>query len=297
MAHPLATPSALVITNMATYQQSSEEFSRLTSHDSGRDSMDQNDSLNPSGGVLPFEKFESAVQKSDDITFSACTDPRLLGEDFPDPQAQVTVPNTFVDVNPLHSVTCGRAFTMLEEVDYDTLETGAIRNFYSELSEQICHQLHQISSELYSKRLIEHPILEQAFELSGDFIQTKAVKVLSAVVTKVKSSPSLFTLFIQILEKCGLEEIAERIKSSYEELKISVRRPTPVGNSDSELGKRVEMPLDAKNTASREALSRVKVTKSDYRRGESHPSDKATKNSRQPLSAPLARRSGGSNPT
>lgn len=233
---------------------------------------------------MAFEKLESAVLKSNDITVTAFTDPRRLGEDVTDTQAaHATVPNTLVDVNPLHSVACERTSITLEEVDYDTLETGAMRNFYSELSEQICHQLHQISSELYSKRLIELPTLEQALELSGEFVQVKAVKVLNAVVTKVKSSPNLFTLFIRILEKCGFEEIAERMKSSYEELKASICRPTPVGNSDSELVKDVETPMDTNHTSSREALSGVKVTKSNLRRGESLPATKSSR--RPPLSA------------
>lgn len=54
-----------------------------------------------------------------------------------------------------------------EEADGETLETGAIRKFYSDLSNAISQQLDVVSTELYQCGLIERPQLDQILAISG----------------------------------------------------------------------------------------------------------------------------------
>ena len=238
-----------------------QKLSRHTSHDSGFGSVDKNDSFDFHKGDFPLDNFQSKVaQNSDDsdTTFTVSTNSSLLqGVDREEGREPKAVLTTHPD-NMLKN-------DALEEVDWcETRETGALRQFYPKLLEQMKQQLDQVSPELYSEGLIEYPTLCQVSEVSGQSFQAKAEKVLDAVRAKVISGPENFTIFIQILEKCGFKEISEKILERYSEkqVKVSVRRLSPMGHSDSEMVKNMERPSVAQ--------AGVQLTKNIYRCTESH---------------------------
>ena len=100
----------------------------------------------------------------------------------------------------------------VEEVDGETLETGAIRKVYDDLSNEVSHQLGAVSTALYSCELIERTQLDQIHEVSGNTDHFKSVKLLNSVLTKMESAPGKFSAFLQTLEKCGCQEISEKIR-------------------------------------------------------------------------------------
>ena len=146
-----------------------------------------------------------------------------------------------------------------DEVDFETLETRAIREFYSELSKRIENQLNEVSGQLYSKRLIGQAVLQQVIEVAGDSNQTKALKVLNAVENEVSACQSKFEAFLGVLEKCDLEDSAESVRAFYNKM----TRLSPIGNSDSEM---------FRNSPSETPLRRSQTLKSKVlKRGDSHP--------------------------
>ena len=105
---------------------------------------------------------------------------------------------------------CYSSDSSLEEFDGgETLETGAIREYYSDLCNAVSQELDLLSTELYSRKFIERTKLDQILEVSGTSVYSKAVRVLSAASNKIAAVPSMFHDFIQALEKCGVCEITQ----------------------------------------------------------------------------------------
>ena len=224
--------------------------------------MDKNDSLHvliPIGGTcdsLDSQLSVSEVQESDGIAFTACMDLRSG-------LCDMAVNDVVTPIGHRLPHSDGDSSSP-EEVDYETQETLAIRNAYSELSEAIGHQLDKVSTEFYSSCLIEDTVLQQVLEMTSVTNLVKTAKVLNVVMTKVRSAPSNFNLFLRVLEKCGLREITHRIMANYNEL-ITSQRPSPIGNSDNEFVRH--------RPSSADPAMRHRRSKSckHYRRGESHP--------------------------
>ena len=103
----------------------------------------------------------------------------------------------------------------VEDVDGETLETEAIRKVYPDLSNAVSQQLDVVSTELYSRELIERTKLDQTVENSGNSDHLKTIKVLNAALAKMGSAPSKFDDFLKTLEKCGFQEIAVQIRENY----------------------------------------------------------------------------------
>ena len=200
---------------------------------------------------------------ADNIGTDAPSEAHTEPSEFPEHVVD-TCPGTATDVN-----------NPMEEVDYETLETGAIRKFYSDLCKVISQEVDIVSTELYSCKLIERTKLDQILELTGNSNYPKAAMVLNTVLTKLESAPSrrMFDDFIQILEKCGVQEIAEQIRASYDkQLRQHKQRPSPIGCSDIEL---MSPSLVGKSPAS--FLSSTVPAKTQYRRETSHPSPRTSK--------------------
>lgn len=233
-------------------------------HDSGFSSLDKNDSLSD---------FRDSVQETE-IGVSGITTCDVGA-------ARTELPVHVVDAH-VHSVsdTCPRPTTTtevsdisdrssVEEFDGETLETGAIRKCYSDLSNAISQQLDVVSSELYSCDLIERTKLDQILAVSGISDRSMAIRVLNAALTKMESVSSKFHEFLSVLEKCGICEIAERIRAKFDEQSRAhelKQRLSPVGGSDGEL---------MCNTGHRPSLAGDRHKK-HYRRETSHPNLKIT---------------------
>ena len=117
----------------------------------------------------------------------------------------------FQITNGINSDTVGS-----DKVDYMP-ESAVIREFCPELEEIFSHHLLKLSAQLYSKYLIEGNVHKETNELTGMSDLMKASRVLSAVELKLKfSPPCVLYSFIEILAKCGMKDLAEKMKQSYD---------------------------------------------------------------------------------
>jgi hypothetical protein len=165
----------------------------------------------------------------------------------------------------------------VEEFDGgETLETGAIREYYSDLCDAVSQELDQLSTELYSRKFIERTKLDQILEVSGTPVYSKAVRVLSAASTKIALVPSMFHDFFQALEKCGIYKIIEQIRAHFDKQSRAYmehkQRQSPIGGSDDELT--AHRPSSA--GPGENSISHLTHQKKDYQRGTSHPNPKTT---------------------
>ena len=103
-----------------------------------------------------------------------------------------------------------------DDVDYETRESTAIRNVYPQLVERISHQLPTVSAHLYSCGLIENELKNEVVETTGKCNSMKADYLVTVVQTNLKTSPNKFSCFIEVLEECGIQDIAKEVKECYE---------------------------------------------------------------------------------
>ena len=237
-------------------------------HDSGFSSLDKTD---------PLADFRDSVQESE------ISEKGLLTNVTPN---EVHASHSVLDTCPtVTTEVSNTSDSSIENVDGETLETGAIRKFYPDLSNAISQQLDVVSTELYSCDLIERTKLDQILAISGISDLSKAIRVLNAALTKMESVSSKFHYFLQVLEKCGLREIAEQIRANFDEQSCACaehkRRLSPIGGSDSELMcSTTHRPSSAGENAISRLRSRSLQAKKNYRRETSHPNHKiTTKNS------------------
>ena len=95
-----------------------------------------------------------------------------------------------------------------------------------------------LSSELYSCDLIERTKLDQILAVTGISDHSKAIRVLNAALTKMELVSSKFHEFLWALEKCGIQEIAGKIRQKFDEQSRArelKQRLSPIGGSDGEL--------------------------------------------------------------
>ena len=114
-----------------------------------------------------------------------------------------------------------------DSTDYpECVASQAIRDFYSNLVEVIATQISliKIVSDLYTAKLIEHTICDEASQCPALSETVKTQKVLNAVLCKIRlSQPDItpFECFVEVLSNyssvCG--DIVVGIKTKYEELK------------------------------------------------------------------------------
>ena len=235
-------------------------------HDSGFSSLDKNDSL---------ADFRDSVQESE-----ICEE-GLLTNVAPVP-SEAHTSHSVLDTCPTVATEVSNISDSSEDVDGETLETGAIRKFYPDLSNAISQQLDVVSTELYSCDLIERTKLDQILAVSGISDLSKAIRVLNAALTKMESVSSKFHDFLQVLDKCGIQETAERIRVHFNEQSPVCaehkQRLSPVGGSDSELmcSTSTHRPSSAGENAISRLRSRLVQSKRNYRRETSHPNHKTT---------------------
>ena len=260
---------------MATQQQSAANAYHR--HDSGFNSLDKND---------PLIDFADSVSEKDVSGADAPSVVRTTTHgELPKHAAVVdSCPTAIAEVS-----NCS-ADPPVEEVDHETLETRAIRKFYPDLSNVISQELGVVSTELYACNLIERTKLDQILAISGISDHSKAMMVLNAVLSKIEvSDPGKFHDFLQILGKCGVQEIAERIRTNFDEQSRVCehkQRLSPIGGSDSELlcNNSTYRPSLAGENAISHLRSRSIQAKKHYQRETSHPNLKTrTKSSGQDM--------------
>ena len=201
-------------------------------HDSGFSSLDKNDSL---------ANFRDSVQEKE--TSDREKEDLVTPGDVAPGEAHALQNGLPVDLHgtcPAAMSNCYSSDSSLEEFDGgETLETGAIREYYSDLCNAVGQELDLLSTELYSRKFIERTKLDQILEVSGTSVYSKAVRVLSAASNKIAAVPSMFHAFLQALEKCGVREITQRIKAYFDEQSRAYmeqkQRLPPIGGSDDEL--------------------------------------------------------------
>ncbi len=229
-------------------------------HDSGFSSLDKNDSL---------ADFRDSVQEKEigekDVIKPSASEAHTLQNELP------------VDLQCSTAIAMGiSSDSSVEECDGgETLETGAIREYYSDLCNAVSQELDQLSTELYSRKFIERTKLDQILEVSGTPVYSKAVRVLNAASTKIASVPSMFHDFLQALEKCGICKITEQIRAYFDKQSRAYMEhkqwQSPIGGSDDELtAHRPSSAGPGENSTSR------LMHKKDYQRGTSHPNPKIT---------------------
>ena len=218
-------------TGMEIQQQSAANAYRR--HDSGFSSLDKNDSL---------ANFRDSVQEKE-----ICDSEKEVvtpGDAAPRASEAHTLENRLpVDLHvtcPTAMSNCYSSDSSLEEFDGgETLETGAIREYYSDLCNAASQELDILSTELYSRKFIERTKLDQILEVSGNSVYCKAVRGLSAASNKIAAVPGMFHDFLQALEKCGICEVTQRIKTYFDEQSRAYmeqkQRLPPIGGSDGEL--------------------------------------------------------------
>ena len=260
---------------MANQQRSAANAYRR--HDSaGFSSLDKSDPLAEFG--------DSAVSEIEKGVIDVSTEVHTTHTKHPNHTAVVeTCPTAITETS-----NCS-ADSPVEEVDHETLETRAIRKFYPDLSNAISQELGVISTELYSCGLIERTKLDQILAVLGISDHSKAVMVLNAALSKMEVlDTSKFHEFLQILGEHGIQEIAEQIRTYFDEQLHACehrQRLSPVGGSDSELMCNTR-PSSAGVRETGSAISHLRSrplqSKKHYQRETSHPNLKTrTKSSGQ----------------
>ena len=108
----------------------------------------------------------------------------------------------------------------------ESVVSQAIRGFYSLLVEVFSNQVSadKLASDLYSQFLIENTTLCGDVRVQSITNETKAQRVLDAVMSKLRTSPSkeLFEQFIAVLESYpSCCDIVEQIRATYQQLQQS----------------------------------------------------------------------------
>ena len=119
----------------------------------------------------------------------------------------------------------------IEEVDYESPATLAIKAIYANLTEGFTHQVDQLASEFYQEGLLETSELSTIVESMGTSSRKRAIQLLEAVMSKIRVASSNFDKFVRVLESHqSLDEIVQIVKKRYKDL---IQEGEPPGESES----------------------------------------------------------------
>ena len=173
-------------------------YEKVCSFESGYGSVDMNDSSDsvickrePKESVKLIPESESASAYGDGESNSSAINFKVdtsspSDEQYTDMSDMPSSEHSLQTANEIDSDTARSSF--IEEVDHDTPELDAIRKVWPEILDRVSHGhiLPEFSVELYSKRLIDHKLLDEINETTGSNDYQKALRLLSVVESKLK---------------------------------------------------------------------------------------------------------------
>ena len=107
--------------------------------------------------------------------------------------------------------------------DSANAECRALRRHFASLTKAITDPL-GLSIELFSEEIIEEVIMEKV-KLPNQTDREKNSVLLSAVMRRVETRPSLFNRFMELLKEhgdCTLRELGGKLETTYSELHVPI---------------------------------------------------------------------------